>query len=105
MPASKKPQSKSPSQPPAMLEPILAGYRQSGSFVPRVVELDEATRKAFVAFRRNPGRFAETIFEGEWSIPDRNPEVGEIRLVAVVEAREGIWVVGRQGNGIYAARG
>lgn len=88
-----------------MLTPILTEYRQSGSFVPREVELDEATREAFVAFRRNPSRFAESIFEGEWSIPARNPKVGEIRLVAVVETRDGLWVVGRQGNGIYAARG
>jgi hypothetical protein len=88
-----------------MLKPILASYRQSGSFVPCVVEIDDAVRGAFVAFRRNPGSFSESIFDGEWSIPDRNPERGEIRLVAVVEGRDGLWVVGRQGNGIFAARG
>jgi hypothetical protein len=87
------------------LEPILAGYRQSGSFVPKVVQLDPMAQSAFVAFRRNPSRFSASIFEGDWSIPTRNPGAGEIRLVAVVETREGIWIVGRQGNGIFAARG
>ena len=105
MPASKKPQSKGLLQPPAILETILAEYRQSGRFVPRVVELDDSARMAFVAFRCNPRRFAESMFEGEWSIPDRNPEIGELRIVAVIEARDGIWLVGRQGNGIFAARG
>ncbi len=105
MPASKKFRRKNPPQPPAVLEPIVSLYRKSSSFVPRVVELDDAARKAFIAFRRNPGRFADSIFEGDWSIPDRNPERGEIRLVAIVECRDGLWIVGRQGNGIFAARG
>jgi hypothetical protein len=88
-----------------MLKTIVAGYRQSRMFVPQVIELDDATRTAFVALRHNPSRFLGSIFVGDWSIPDSNPEVGEIRLVAVVESDDGIWVVGRQRSGIYAARG
>ena len=105
MTASKKPQTKSSTQPPAMLDLIRLAYRQSGSFVPRVVELDDVARKTFVAFRRNPGKFVDTMFDGDWSVPGQNPQRGEIRLVAVVESRHGLWIVGRQGHGIFANLG
>jgi len=103
MSTSKKPHKRSRFRTPAVLESAILAYRQSGRLVPHVVELIEADRKAFVAFRRNPPRFTESIFDGDWFIPDRHPEPGDIRVVAVVEVGDGVWVVARQGDNIYAA--
>jgi len=103
MSTSKKPHKTRRSHTPAVLEPAILAYRHSGRLVPHVVEIIEADRKAFFAFRRNPARFAESIFDGDWFIPSRHPESGDIRVVAVVEVADGVWVVARQGDGIYAA--
>lgn len=105
MHASNKPRSNSLPQSLTVAAPILEAYRQSGKFVPCAVDLDEAACLAFVAFRHNPRRFAESNFDGDWSILDQHPEVGEIRLVAIVESRHRTWLVGRQGSSIFAAPG
>ena len=82
---------------------LIKDHLEKKSFSVTTLELSEATRSLWVRIRVDPNEFRKKMFDGNWSVPEKHPDLGSIRILRILTGNDGITrAIGRQGDFLYA---
>lgn len=85
------------------LDALISAHERGDPFSVEWLELTQDDTKLFTRLRRDPPHFSPAIFSGNWAVRGRHPQSGELRIVRILTAVDGVSrVIGRQGKYLYA---
>lgn len=86
----------------AVLDEILRRAKSGLDFRSAEVSVPANDRKSWIRMRIDPPRFSASMFLGVWSIPNKHPTVGELRILHAIELPDHtVRLIARQGKFLY----
>jgi hypothetical protein len=86
----------------AVLDEILRRAKSGLDFRSAEVAVPANDRKSWIRMRIDPPRFSASMFLGVWSIPNKHPTVGELRILHAIELPDHtVRLIARQGKFLY----
>ena len=85
------------------IEETIEKFVSSGEFRPKEILLELSSCVFLVKMKENPQKFTAYIFDGDWAFPSSHPTPGPIRILRVIECKDGSTrAILRQGASLYA---
>lgn len=82
---------------------VLKRHRTGAPFTVATIDIDAQDVFHWVRLRSDPTQFTASVFDGDWALPDRHPEPGEVRVLRVLDGPDGVSrAIIRQGRHLYA---
>jgi hypothetical protein len=86
----------------AVLDEILRRAKSGLDFRSSEVAVPASDKKSWIRMRIDPPRFSESMFLGVWSVPNKHPEAGELRILNAMQLPDRTMrLIARQGKFLY----
>jgi len=87
----------------SQLDELIKNHTMGVALVPLSFEIRDIDSQMWVRLKIDPQRFLPSIFEGDWTMLNKHPSPGSIRIIKSLTGTDGISrLLARQGNHIYA---
>jgi len=84
------------------IEEILNRVKSNLDFRSAEVEMPTTDRRNWIRMRFDPSHFSTSMFLGVWSVPNKFPKAGSLRILRAMELPDGtLRLIARQGSFLY----
>ena len=84
------------------VDSILERFRDGLDFRSMEVDVPKQSLNQWICMRRNPSHFSESMFLGVWSVSNKHPKPGSLRIVRLMEMPDDtVRLIARQGENLF----